>query len=96
MTAERVLLLTTPGHRPSSMKPIWAMVEYASIRLRLLWAIAARLPSSIEPTESSTSICCQSTARPSMPSTRRRMVIANAASLGAPPTSSVAAVGAPW
>ena len=31
-----------------------------------------------------------------MPSTSRRMVIANAASLGAPPISSVTAVGAPW
>ena len=30
------------------MKPIWAIVEYASIRLMLLCAIAARLPSSID------------------------------------------------
>ena len=34
------------------------------MRFRLVCAIAARLPSSIEPTDSTTSICCQSTARP--------------------------------
>ena len=78
------------------MKPIWAIVEYASIRFRFVCAIAARLPSSIDASESSTSICCQSIARPIIPSTRRRIVIAKAASLGAPPTSSVIDVGAPW
>ena len=78
------------------MKPIWAMVEYASMRLMLVCAIAARLPSSIDATESTTSICCQSSASPDIPSTSRRIVIAKAASLGAPPTSSVIAVGAPW
>ena len=31
-----------------------------------------------------------------MPSTSSRIVIANAANLGAPPISSVTAVGAPW
>ncbi len=36
------------------------------------------------------------TARPSRPSTSRRIVIANAANLGAPPISSVTDVGAPW
>ncbi len=66
------------------------------MRFRLVCAIATTLPSSIEPTDSSTSICCQSPARPSMPSTSRRIVIAKAASLGAPPSSSVTAVGAPW
>ena len=66
------------------------------MRLILVCAIAARLPRAIEPTDSTTSICCQSTAIPSMPSTKSRMVIANAASLGAPAISSVTAVGAPW
>ena len=49
-----------------------------------------------EDTASTISICCQSTASPSMPSTSKRMLMAKAANLGAPPISSVTAVGAPW
>ncbi len=66
------------------------------MRFMLVCAIAARLPISIDPTASTTIICCQSTASPSMPSTSRRIVIAKAASFGAPAISSVTAVGAPW
>ena len=66
------------------------------MRFRLVCAMAARLPTSSEPTASTISICCQSTASPDMPSTSSRMVMAKAASLGAPPISSVTAVGAPW
>ena len=72
------------------------MVEKASMRLRLVWAIAARLPISNEAMASRASICCQSMARGNKPSTSKRMTKAKAASLGAPPISSVAEVGAPW
>ena len=72
------------------------MVEKANMRLRLVCAIAARLPTNSEPMESTISICCQSGASGNMPSTSRRMTMANAASLGAPPMSRVTAVGAPW
>ena len=87
---------TTPASKPSSMKPIWAMVEKASMRFRLVWAMAARLPISSEATDSTASICCQSTAKGARPSTSRRITMANAASLGAPPIIRVTAVGAPW
>ncbi len=58
--------------------------------------MAARLPTTIEHTASTVSICCQSVAVLIRPSTSRRTVIAKAASLGAPATISVTAVGAPW
>ena len=80
----------------SRKKPICAMVENASMRLRLVWAMAARLPTSSEPTASTISICCQSIASGSMPCTSRRMQMANAANWGAAPISKVTAVGAPW
>ncbi|MNV79538.1 hypothetical protein D3C71_1730950 [compost metagenome] len=86
----------TPDIRPSSTKPICEMVEYASMRLRLVWPMAARLPTSSEPIDSTASICCQSIANGSKPSTSSRIVMANAASFGAPPIISVMAVGAPW
>ena len=45
------------------MKPMCAMVEYASMRLRLVCAIAVMLPIASDSTASSTSICCQSIAQ---------------------------------
>jgi len=66
------------------------------MRFRLLCAMATRLPSTSEATDSTTSICCHSGARPLKPSTSSRMVIANAANSGAPPIISVTGVGAPW
>lgn len=72
------------------------IVEYASIRFRLLCTIAVRLPIASDTTASTDSISCQSTASGSRPSTRIRSVIANAASFGAPAISSVTAVGEPW
>ena len=47
--------------------------------------MAARLPISSEPIASTISICCQSMASGSRPSTSRRMVMAKAASSGALP-----------
>jgi hypothetical protein len=58
--------------------------------------MAARLPTTSEPTASTISICCQSMASASMPSTSSRIVMAKAANFGAPPIISVTAVGAPW
>ena len=77
------------------MKPMWAMVEYANMRLRLVCAIAVMLPMAIEAIARMTSMpdqCCTSGCKPS---TRIRATNANAASLGAEPISIVIAVGAP-
>ena len=72
------------------------MVEYASMRLRLVCAMAATLPMMSEATASTASMGCQSPASGSRPSTSRRMAMAKAASLGALPMISVTEVGAPW
>ena len=66
------------------------------MRLRLVCAMAAKLPTSNEAMANSASICCQSMAMGNRPSTNKRMVMAKAANLGAPAIMSVAAVGAPW
>ncbi len=80
---------------PNNTKPICAMVENANIRFRFVCAMAARLPTSNEATASMPSICCQSSAMGNMPSTNKRMTMANAANLGAPAIIRVTAVGAP-
>ena len=77
------------------MKPMLAIVEYASIRLMFDWAIAITLPSTIDRSESTISIPCQSISRPPSAMARRRIMNANAASLGAVPIISVTGVGAP-
>ena len=79
-----------------STNPIWEMVEKANIRLILVCAMAARFPINSDAIDKSISICCQSIAKGSRPSTNKRMVIANAANFGAPPIIKVTAVGAPW
>ncbi len=78
------------------MKPICEMVEKANMRLRLVWAMAAKLPTSKEATAKTANICCQSMAKGSKPSTNKRMVMAKAANLGAAAIIKVTAVGAPW
>ena len=85
----------TPATKANSRKPTCAMAEKASMRLRLVCATAARLPTSSDSTASTASICCQSKAKVGMASTSRRMTMAKAASLGAEPINSVTAVGAP-
>ena len=74
-----------------------AIVEYASIRFRLVCAMATMCPSVTDSTDSTTSMPCQLAppAPPSAPASRRS-IIANAANSGAVPISSVIAVGAPW
>ena len=41
-------------------------------------------------------ICCQSIAKGNKPSTSKRIIMAKAANLGAPPINKVIAVGEPW
>ena len=73
------------------------MVEYASMRFRLVCAIAVMLPIASDATAMMISIHCHCSTRKSAPSpvTSRRIMNANAASLGAEPMNSVTAVGAP-
>ncbi len=66
------------------------------MRLMLVCAIAVRLPKASDSTASTISICCQSIAIDGSASTSRRMTMAKVASFGAPPSSSVTAVGEPW
>ena len=66
------------------------------MRFRFVCAIAVRLPITSDSTASATSICCQSIARRGRPTARMRIIIANDASFGAAPSSSVTAVGEPW
>ena len=66
------------------------------MRFRLVCAMAAKLPTSNEAMAKRANICCQSMAIGNKPSTNKRMVMANAANLGAPAIMRVAAVGAPW
>ena len=80
---------------PSSMYPMFAIVEYASIRLMFVCEIAIKLPSTIESTQRMISIPCQSTWAPCSAPESMRSVIANAAIFGAVPIRSVTAVGAP-
>ena len=75
-----------------------AIVEYASIRFRLVCAMATMWPSATDSTrqhdQHALPLICIS-APPSAPASRRSS-IANAANSGAVPISSVIAVGAPW
>jgi hypothetical protein len=54
------------------------------------------LPTAIDRIASRASICCQSAASAGNAFTRSRTAIANAASLGPEPITSVTGVGAPW
>ena len=72
------------------------MVENANMRLRLVCAMAERLPMSRVTTAKTINICCQSMAKGNKPSTSKRIIMAKAANLGAPPIIRVIAVGAPW
>src|ERR1700676_4756626 len=79
-----------------SMKPMLAMVEYASMRLTLDWEIAITLPTIIDSSERTINIPCQSKASAASEPTRIRVMNANAANSGALPMKMVIAVGAPW
>ena len=78
-----------------SMKPMFAIVEYASMRLMFVCAMATTLPRTIDSSDRISSMPCQSKAIADSAPTSRRIMNANAASLGAAPMNSVIGVGAP-
>ena len=59
------------------------------------WAMAMMLPKSIDNSDRTSSMPCQSNASADSEPTSSRMAKANAASFGAEPMNSVTAVGAP-
>ena len=71
------------------------IVEYASIRLRLVCAIATTVPIAIDNTASTTSIWLQSGCDAPSASGRSRIASANAANLDAVPMNTVTQVGDP-
>ena len=71
------------------------MVEYASMRLMFVCAIATTLPTIIDSAASTISMSCQAPDTPPSPSASRRMASANEAIFGAEPTKSVTGVGDP-
>ena len=66
------------------------------MRLTLVWAMAATLPSTSDSTARAASITCHRSPTAGRPSTRIRIASASAPSFGAVPTYRVTAVGAPW
>ncbi len=85
-----------PETKPSRMKPTLAMAEYASMRSRLVCAMAMRLPATTDSTASTASICVHDADCGASPSDSSRNASAKEAILGAVATSMVDAVGAPW
>ncbi len=71
------------------------MVEYASMRFRLLWAMAMMLPMPMESTARMASMPVQSSCSAERPSTSRRISMPKAAILGAELMNRVTGVGAP-
>ena len=71
------------------------MVEYASMRLKFVCAMATTLPSAMESTARTTSMSCQSVTMPESPSPRMRRMKPKAASFGAEPMNIVIGVAAP-
>ena len=65
------------------------------MRLMLVWAMAAKLPTAIDSTERISNMFCQSFETTSRPLTSTRMTMTKAASFGALAMISVTAVGAP-
>ena len=84
-----------PERMPSRMKPTCEIVEYASMRLRFVCAIATTLPMSSDSTASAISMSCQLATIASRPSASTRIASTNEAIFGAEPMNSVTGVGAP-
>ena len=82
--------------KPMKMKPTCEIVEYASMRLMFVCAIATRLPIPSDSTHSTISMSRQppSCSGPK-PSLSTRQISANDASFGTEPMNSVTGVGAP-
>ena len=64
------------------MYPVWAIDEYASIRLTFVWVSATRLPSVIVRTARMTTTCSQSVRSGPSASTNSRRISANAPTFG--------------
>src|SRR5262245_28386428 len=82
--------------RPIRTKPAWLMLEYASIRLMSVWAIARIAPPTIDSADSTQMTGCQSQVTGWNATLNTRMSAANAATLVAADMNPVTAVGAPW
>jgi hypothetical protein len=78
------------------MKPTLAMAEYASMRSRLVCAMAMRLPATTDRVASTASIWVQLALCMPSPSARNRNAMANEAILGTVATSVAELAGAPW
>src|SRR5512135_1838239 len=79
-----------------SMNPAWETDEYASSRLRSLWASAARFPQASETAASTATAIVQTSACPGNAVTRMRSMATKAAVLVAEDMKLVTEVGAPW
>ncbi len=77
------------------MNPTCEIVEYASMRLMFVCAIATTLPTIIESAASTISMSCQASTAPPSPSASTRIASAKDAIFGADPTNRVTGVGAP-
>ena len=71
------------------------MDEYASIRLILLWVMAAMLPTVMVTAASTQNSTCQSAARPGSPSMKIRRIMAKDAAFEPTDRYAVTGVGAP-
>ena len=80
---------------PSRMKPTCEIVEYASMRLRLVCAIATMLPISSDSTASAISMSCQLRDHRIEAFCEHAERQPNEAIFGAEPMNSVTGVGAP-
>ncbi len=82
--------------KPMKMKPTCEIVEYASMRLMFVWAMATRLPIPNDNTQSTISMSRQppSCSGPK-PSLSTRQISANEPSFVTEPMNSVTGVGAP-
>src|SRR5713101_835347 len=77
------------------MYPVWAMLEYASIRFVFSWTSATMFPAVIVIAASAARTADHSTTSGPMPPTSTRRIAANAAAFGATDMNAVAGVGAP-
>src|SRR5437660_11678462 len=81
---------------PISTYPAWAMPEYASSRLRLVWVMAIRLPTTMLVAATKARRACHSGARWGRPPAKTRTIIAKAAALVPTDMNAVTGIGAPW
>src|SRR3569623_222810 len=92
---DAALPVLAPVSTPSSRKPMCEMVEYASMRLRLPWAMATTLPTAIDSTASMINMPCHWSCKPPRLSASSLISMAKAGILGAVLMYSVTGVAAP-